>query len=213
MTLLLRGDRPYTPLPFSFWVLFGLLAVWTIGFGWYALTRYRDGQQTGMTAPLPEVTAEDAPPAGRGGGGLFAVFYTDGGLGESLHSENVPGGLSFHTGHDWAALVQDGRLGGRLSGWLEVPRQGTYSFSLNVKDGVRIWINNQLLFEDWDIEANQHDIGTMDLPAGEVPVYIEWHTEGPFGWLGVVWSGPETAPEFIPAEVLRPDPRVERPGL
>jgi hypothetical protein len=52
---------------------------------------------------------------------------------------------------------------------------GNYRFSVTVDDGVRLWVNNHLLVDKWQIQAVTTYTGDIYLAGGDVPVKIEYY--------------------------------------
>ncbi|WP_345271656.1 PA14 domain-containing protein, partial [Nibrella viscosa] len=55
----------------------------------------------------------------------------------------------------------------RWSGQIEAPVTGTYIFRTNNDDGTRLWINNQLLIDNWALQAPTPREGSIQLVAGQ----------------------------------------------
>ena len=57
---------------------------------------------------------------------------------------------------------------------LEIPRSGEYRLSVVADDGIRLWIGDQVVFEDWTWNATREEGALLSLEAGTVPVRIEY---------------------------------------
>ena len=55
----------------------------------------------------------------------------------------------------------------RWTGKIEAPQTGEYTFAVTSDDGSRLWINNQLLIDDWKQHASEVHIGKISLEAGK----------------------------------------------
>ncbi|HSJ54229.1 MAG TPA: PA14 domain-containing protein [Anaerolineae bacterium] len=55
------------------------------------------------------------------------------------------------------------------------PGAGNYRFSMTVDDGGRLWVNNHLLIDRWKDQAAQTYTADLYLPAGNVPIKIEYY--------------------------------------
>ncbi|HSM56068.1 MAG TPA: PA14 domain-containing protein, partial [Candidatus Sulfomarinibacteraceae bacterium] len=52
---------------------------------------------------------------------------------------------------------------------------GRYRFTTRTDDGVRLWVNNQLIIDQWkDQEATSHS-AEITLPAGSIPIRMEYY--------------------------------------
>jgi hypothetical protein len=79
-----------------------------------------------------------------------------------------------------------------FEGALTVPKDGTYTFYLDSDDGSRLVVADKVLIEYDGIHGLGHGkSGRLELPAGRVPIRLDYfqrkHTFG----LNVSWSGPE----------------------
>jgi hypothetical protein len=55
------------------------------------------------------------------------------------------------------------------------PGAGNYRFSMTIDDGGRLWVNNHLLIDRWKDQAAQTYSGDIYLPAGGVPIKMEYY--------------------------------------
>lgn len=141
-------------------------------------------------------------------GGAFATFYRGTNFHVPFRAEKINGPFSYRTDHELGAGFPQQNVSGRFSAWLVVPTEGKYKFYLDANDGVRIWLNGELIHEDWDAHAIGEMIGEFELPARRVPLFVEWYNNKDNGWLGLWWEGPGVGRQFLPAERLIPDPGV-----
>jgi uncharacterized protein YraI len=51
---------------------------------------------------------------------------------------------------------------------------GRYRFTVTADDGVRLWVNNQLIIDQWRVQAATTYTAEIDLPGGSVPVRVEY---------------------------------------
>ncbi|MBK8899788.1 MAG: SH3 domain-containing protein [Anaerolineaceae bacterium] len=61
----------------------------------------------------------------------------------------------------------------RWTGTLELPA-GSYRFTTSTDDGVRLWVNNELIIDKWRNQAELAFSAEIDLPAGRIPVKMEY---------------------------------------
>ena len=55
----------------------------------------------------------------------------------------------------------------RWTGWLVPPTTGHYTLHISVDDGIRVWLNNRLLLDDWRGQPLSYYQVAVDLKAGE----------------------------------------------
>lgn len=51
---------------------------------------------------------------------------------------------------------------------------GRYRFSVTADDGVRVWVNNILIIDQWRVQAATTYQAEIDLPGGSIPVKVEY---------------------------------------
>ena len=66
------------------------------------------------------------------------------------------------------------RFGLIAEGQLEIPSTGSYRLSVASDDGIRVWIGDRLVFEDWTWNATRNDGTVIDLEAGSTPIRLEY---------------------------------------
>jgi hypothetical protein len=84
--------------------------------------------------------------------------------------------------------------------------------------GVRLWVKNTLLIDDWTDHGEKEDVGRITLRAGEsYPVRLEYFYNGGQGVTRLWWTPPgggaAAAKQAVPAAVLRPGGSGGGPGL
>jgi hypothetical protein len=62
----------------------------------------------------------------------------------------------------------------RYTATLHVPQLGAYSFATVADDGVRLWVNDTLLIDDWNIHGAERHEGTIELAAGDATITLEY---------------------------------------
>lgn len=88
----------------------------------------------------------------------------------------------------------------RWTGSLQIPRAGNYTFFTQTTDGVRLWINNQLVIDHWhDQNALEWGSGPMALPVGMVSIRMEMYEDKHDAMAILRWQGPS-----IPKQVISP---------
>ncbi|MBU6399983.1 MAG: chitobiase/beta-hexosaminidase C-terminal domain-containing protein, partial [Verrucomicrobia bacterium] len=81
----------------------------------------------------------------------------------------------------------------------------TYTFYTTTDDGVRLWVNNQLLINEWIDQAPAEWNGSITLTAGQrysIRMAYYQHLGGAVAELS--WSSPSTIKEIIPTSQLYP---------
>jgi MSHA biogenesis protein MshQ len=87
---------------------------------------------------------------------------------------NVPLGLWGETGSQHYPHPDLGNLGPngfaiRWTGHITPPTTGAYVFSALSDDGVRVWVNDQLIVENWTVHAEADDCAAIAAPGATSP--------------------------------------------
>ncbi|MFP2958420.1 PA14 domain-containing protein [Myxococcus sp. 1LA] len=109
---------------------------------------------------------------------------------------DIPGGT---------ALTDSDTYSVRWTGRVEAPMTGTYSFITLSDDGVRLWVNDTLIIDNWTDHALTEDEGTIDLEEGELAsIRLEYYESGGDAFILLDWVPPDWWRETIPTEYLYP---------
>jgi len=65
---------------------------------------------------------------------------------------------------------------------------GRYQFTATADDGVRLWVNNQPLIDQWAVHQAQSYTATVDLPGGAALVRMEYFDNGGAGLARLAWT-------------------------
>jgi hypothetical protein len=100
------------------------------------------------------------------GTGLKGQYYTGQSLG-TLVTTRTDATVNFNwgTGSPMTSVGPDS-WSARWSGQIQATETGTYTFTTSTDDGVRLWVNNKQLINQWVRGANSWS-ATIDLTAGE----------------------------------------------
>jgi uncharacterized repeat protein (TIGR03806 family) len=81
----------------------------------------------------------------------------------------------------------------------------TYTFNTTTDDGVRLWVNNQLLIDKWIDQSPTEWSGTISLVAGQrYNIAMVYYENGGGAEAQLSWSSPSTAKDIIPQSQLYP---------
>ncbi len=91
----------------------------------------------------------------------------------------------------------------RWTGEVEIPGTGTYTFHTQTDDGVRLWVNDVLVLENWTDHGSTLDSGDIDLKGGQrYPIKLEWYENGGGAICQLSWEGPTISRQIIPSPYL-----------
>ncbi|MEM6802910.1 MAG: PQQ-dependent sugar dehydrogenase, partial [Bacteroidota bacterium] len=144
------------------------------------------------------------------GEGLTANYFNDIDLTTPAFERIDPEvNFSWGTGAPMSTMGND-NYSIRWSGFVEAPTSGSYTFTTNTDDGVRLWVNGKLLIDFWINQAPTDRIGSIDLLAGEkAPIVMEYYEATGAASAQLSWQGPGIVKAVIPSSNLSPAPRAE----
>ncbi|HEX3134166.1 MAG TPA: PA14 domain-containing protein, partial [Planctomycetota bacterium] len=93
----------------------------------------------------------------------------------------------------------------RWTGKVQPAVSETYTFFATTDDGVRLWVNGQLLIDKWVDQSSPEWSGTIALTAGtQYDVKLEYFENGGGAEAHLSWSSPSTPKGIIPMYRLFP---------
>lgn len=90
------------------------------------------------------------------------------------------------------------------SGYVRPPSTGNYTFYTYSDDGIRLYVNNQLVIDKWvDQSATEWGSTSMSLTGGSyVPIRVEYYERGGDAVVELRWAGPGLAKQVISSSYL-----------
>jgi outer membrane protein OmpA-like peptidoglycan-associated protein len=80
----------------------------------------------------------------------------------------------------------------RWTGKLKAPVTGIYRFFADVDDGIRVWIDNKLVIESWQLNDSQHYVGNITLQAGRYyTLRVDYFNDIEGGEVKLYWQRPD----------------------
>jgi glucose/arabinose dehydrogenase len=93
----------------------------------------------------------------------------------------------------------------RWTGTVRPPTSGSYTFYTTSDDGVRLYVNDQRIIDNWTDHAATENSGTITLVAGQrATIRMEMYENGGLAVARLSWSGPSVAKQIIPSDRLAP---------
>ena len=143
--------------------------------------------------------------------GLFADFRITGGDLQAMpdfgalepFAEAVATTVAYSDGA-WPAAVEsrgDG-FACRLSGYVRIPSDGTYTFFVASDDGAELFVDGARVTSDPAPHSARETFGVAVLSAGWRPIEILYYENKVDAVLSLSWSGPGFGKESVPADSL-----------
>lgn len=145
------------------------------------------------------------PPIPSAGAGLTATYYDNADFTNPMVTRIDPT-IDFN----WGTGSPDPLIGAetysaRWEGEIQAGFSQTYTFYTNTDDGVRLWVNGQMVIDRWVDQPPTEASGTIALTAGErVPIVMEYYENGGGAVAQLSWSSAGVAKQIIPKANLYP---------
>ena len=147
-------------------------------------------------------------------GGLTGDYFAGITLTGPAHTRN-DGTVNFNWGNGFG----DPNVGSQLfsvrwTGSLTPAVSQTYRIYANSDDGVRLWVNNVLLVDNWTDHGPTESSGMIALSAGvRYDIRMEYYQRAGSALVQLLWSSPSLAKQVIPPERLTPGPGSVTPAI
>ena len=126
--------------------------------------------------------------------GFVATFFD--GYRLPVGDRTVPG-VAFTWDGSPAAGVGADRFSARFTAVLDAPVTGTYRFATVADDGVRLWVGDQLVIDDWRPHFPERHEGVIDLAAGPVPIRLDYFEADLGAEVHLYWTPPGGVEEIL----------------
>lgn len=109
---------------------------------------------------------------------------------------------------NWGADSPDASIGAdtfsvRWTGTIKPKYSEIYTFYMNADDGVRLWIDGKLILNRWENQSGEFKSSAISLMAGQkYEIQIEYFENLGGAAIGLLWSSPSQAKEFVPQSQL-----------
>lgn len=146
------------------------------------------------------------PPVEDGSGlGLWADYFSGGDFGSYLFTR-----ADARVDFDWGVGTPDPRVpmnsfSVRWTGELSPRHNETYTLYTQTDDGVRLWVDNELVIDDWTNHPVTERQFSLPLTAGRrYRIRMDYREVGGLASAKLLWSSPSQAKQVIPQTRLYP---------
>ncbi|MEO0895718.1 MAG: LamG-like jellyroll fold domain-containing protein [Bacteroidota bacterium] len=139
------------------------------------------------------------------GTGLGASYYNDTARSQRI-MQRVDSVVDFH----WGSIPPDPSMNPQTfsvvwEGEIESPFTETITFHTSTDDGVRLWVNNQLIIDNWTDQSVSSSFGNIAMNAWEnVSIKMEYYQNEVYAEAHLSWSSPSMPEEIVPTSFLYP---------
>ena len=153
-----------------------------------------------------QVKTLDALPPQTSGTGLAVTYYDNIDFtGKTLSRTDETINFNWGSGSPDATIGSD-TFSARWTGQIQPKYSETYTFYTFSDDGIRVWINNQLVINSYiDQGGNTERSGTIALNANQkYDIKVEYYENGGGALATLSWSSSSQAKQIVPKESLYP---------
>jgi endo-1,4-beta-xylanase len=157
--------------------------------------------------PVPTPTPTAPPTVAPGNGdGLLGEYFNGTDL-SNLVLSRIDSNIDFNWGGGSPdSAIQEDQFSVRWTGQIEVRMTETYTIITRSDDGMRVWINNQQIIDDWNDHAAGDDTeasGTVSMETGiQYDIRVEYYENGGDASAQLYWSNTYMERELIPQSQL-----------
>lgn len=140
--------------------------------------------------------------------GLRGDYYTGTDFGKLVETQIDPK-IDFPP---WIDAVGGSNFSVRWTGDVTAQFTETYTFYTVTDDGIRLWINGQLIIENWTNHGDVEDTGEIDLVAGQYcNLVMEYFQGGGGSIMQLGFQSPSTEKQLIPTYLMWPPMKARNP--
>ncbi len=151
------------------------------------------------------------------GTGLNAAYFSN-----AAPQDNFPAtatstlivpAVNFDWGGGSPANISNDNFKARFTGFVQTLDAGAYTFFVTADDGVRLWVDGQLLIDEWiDQGATEYSATLNLLACKKYAIKIEYYENGGDAVCKLEWSGPVIARSILPTAQLfsQPDNTISK---
>ena len=171
------------------------------------------GPQTLLVPRTATITIDDNDSIQASGDGLLAEYFDDIGFG-SLYAVRTDSTVDF----DWAGGepvigIGSDNFSVRWTGQIEPLYSEVYTFQTRSDDGVRLWVNDELIIDQFVDQSATNHTGTILLEAGVLyDIRLDYYERGGLAVSQLSWTSASQPLEIIPqSQLYAADPPVQPP--
>ncbi len=141
----------------------------------------------------PAIASQYLTPSAGSGSGLSGQFYNNMTLSGSPVLTRVDAQVNFNWGgNSPGSGVAASGWSAKWTGTITAPQTGTYTFSLTSDDGSRLYINGQLVIDNWRDQGSHTQTATIALTAGQsYPIEADYYQNGGLSNMTLGWLLPD----------------------
>lgn len=158
---------------------------------------------TPTPTPTPTLTPTPTPSPSPEANGLNAIYFNNSNFSGSTYSR-IDSTINFNWGKDSPdSSIDENTFSARWTGKIQPQFSETYTFYARTDDGVRLFVNNQLIIDKWVNQGATEWSGALSLLAGQkYDIKMEYYENKGKAIAELRYSSSSTPKQIIPAEAL-----------
>ncbi|ABN51554.1 MAG TPA: hypothetical protein DEF39_02150 [Hungateiclostridium thermocellum] len=157
--------------------------------------------------PSSQLYPSDGPLPQKDVNGLSAEYYGDAELKDKRFTR-IDDAINFNWDKDFpVGELKDGKFSVRWVGKIDTRYTEEYTFHTVANGGVRVWINNVLIIDNWQNQGKEaENSGKIELKAGrQYDIKVEYCNYGEPAFIKLLWSSQRQKKEVVPSKNLFAD--------
>lgn len=149
------------------------------------------------------------------GTGLMAAYFSNTAPQNPFPANPTVTNILTDVNFDWGggspAGISDDDFKARFTGYVQTLDAGTYTFYLTGDDGIRLWVDGQLVIDGWVDQSSVEYSAEVNLPLSchKYAIKVEYYENGGDAVCKLEWSGPTIIRQPIPLTQLYTQPDVD----
>jgi len=155
---------------------------------------------TPTRTPTPRPVATATPTPSTSNNGLLGMYFTNTSLSGTPTLQRLDPTINFDwgTGSPYFRIAND-NFSVRWTGFVQPTSSQIYTFYVKSDDGMRLWINNVLLVNQWSDHSATEYKGSIQLTGGvKYPIKVEYYEHTNSAQVQLRWSAPTIAKQIVP---------------
>jgi hypothetical protein len=140
-------------------------------------------------------------------GGLSAAYFNNPDLSGDPALTRIDPAVNFDWGNGSPdKTISPDHFSVRWTGFIQPPYDGFYTFYTVSDAGVRLWVNDELVIDNWTdhLPTEDHSEPILLLTGQTYSIRLEYHEDEGAATIQLLWSGPFTPETIIPPSQLYP---------
>ena len=128
--------------------------------------------------------------------GLNASYYNGMNF-ETKVVNKIDKNIAFDTSNSLLKGVNNNFFSVKWNGYIYIPKDGNYTFITHNDDGLKLYINDQLLIDDWKSHPMRKNTAVINLKEGKQRIRIMYYDHTGKALLKLFWKTPNSRKKLL----------------